>query len=201
MKNLNEADVDADPIQQFRVWFESAQNAQLDLPEAMALATATPEGSPSLRMVLLRGLDKRGFVFFTNYESRKGLELAANPHAALMFYWHELDRQVRIEGTVERISARESDDYFAGRAWGSRVGACASPQSRVIPNRNVLESRFDELMAQYPDENIPRPAHWGGFRVIPTVIEFWQGRPNRLHDRIRYRLSEEGRWLIERLAP
>jgi pyridoxamine 5'-phosphate oxidase len=201
MSNLSEGDFDPNPFVQFRKWFEAAHNARLHLPEAVALATATPEGKPSVRMVLLRGLDERGFVFFTNYESRKGIELVANPHAALMFYWGELERQVRIEGSVERISSGESDEYFRRRPWGSRISAWVSPQSRVIPNREVLETAYQELLAEYPEENIPRPPHWGGFRVIPTIVEFWQGGPNRLHDRLCYRLSEDGSWVIERLAP
>jgi pyridoxamine 5'-phosphate oxidase len=197
---LREADADRDPIAQFRAWFAEAQAARLPLPEAMALATATPDGRPSARMVLLRGLDERGFVFFTNYESRKGAEVSANPRAALVFYWFGLDRQVRVEGRVEVVSAAESDAYFRGRPRGSRVGAWASPQSAVIPGREFLEERARAFAERYPGEELPRPPHWGGLRVVPEVIEFWQGQPDRLHDRLRYR-REGGGWVRERLAP
>jgi pyridoxamine 5'-phosphate oxidase len=167
----------------------------------MTLATATPLGRPSARMVLLRGADERGFSFFTNYESRKARELEANPYAALVFFWHELERQVRIEGRVERVSPDESDRYFHSRPRGARIGAWASPQSQVIAGREVLESRYSESENRHPDETIPRPANWGGYRLIPDSIEFWQGRPNRLHDRLRYTLRPGRSWLIERLAP
>jgi pyridoxamine 5'-phosphate oxidase len=198
---LRETDVDSDPFRQFRSWLDQAVAAKLPQPLGMTLATADTEGNPSARMVLLRGFDETGFVFFTNYDSRKARELEANPRAALVFYWPELDRQIRIEGRVERVSAEESDVYFQSRPWGSRLGAWASPQSRVIPNREVLERRMEELMAQYPEGNVPRPPYWGGYRVLPTLIEFWQGQPNRLHDRLRYRQVEQGDWLIERLGP
>jgi pyridoxamine 5'-phosphate oxidase len=190
-----------DPFEQFRAWYQMAEAAQIFLPDAMTLATATPEGKPSARMVLLKGVDDRGFIFFTNYESRKGLELAANPEAALVLYWKELARQVRIEGTVEKITSGESDAYFQTRPWGSRVSACISPQSQVISSREVLESRMHEMMSQHPGEQIPRPPHWGGYRVLPAIIEFWQGRPNRLHDRLCYRRLPDGRWCMERLSP
>lgn len=199
LQQLNEADVDPDPIQQFQRWFDQAIAAQLPEPNAMTLATATSNGTPSARIVLLKGLDERGFVFYTNYESRKGQALAENPQAALVFLWAVLERQVRIEGRVEKIAAAETDTYFQSRPLESRLGAWASDQSRVIPNREVLEQRFAELKATYADE-IPRPPHWGGYRVMPHQIEFWQGRTSRLHDRLRYRL-EQGNWLIERLAP
>ena len=198
--SLNEAELDPDPIRQFHRWFEEATLSEIPEPNAMTLATATPDGRPSARIVLLRGYDERGFVFFTNYESRKGRELDSNPHAALVFHWHDLERQVRIEGPVERISAEESDAYFQSRPAGSRLGAWASRQSDVIPDRAVPGSPHSALELQYPDGQIPRPEHWGGYRVVPTVVEFWQGRPSRLHDRLRYR-RENGAWVIERLSP
>jgi pyridoxamine 5'-phosphate oxidase len=201
VQGLRETDVDADPFQQFRCWLDQAVAAQLPQPLGMTLATATADGRPSARLVLLRGCDERGFVFFTNYESRKALELANNPQAALVFYWAELDRQVRIEGTVERVSAEESDAYFRSRPWGSRLGAWASPQSQVIASRDVLERSMEELTARYPDSDVPRPPYWGGYRVIPVSIEFWQGQANRLHDRLRYRRRDGDSWLLERLAP
>jgi pyridoxamine 5'-phosphate oxidase len=200
-KGLRQADLNPDPFLQFRAWYETALAAQIRLPDAMTLATATPDGKPSARMVLLKGFDERGFVFFTNYESRKGTELAANPHAALVLYWKEFDRQVRIEGTVERTSSEESDAYFPTRPWESQVSAHISKQSEEIPNREVLERRIQETMSAYPDERIARPHFWGGYRLVPRVIEFWQGRPNRVHDRLRYRRSADGRWIIRRLSP
>lgn len=198
---LDEANVEADPIRQFHGWFEEALAAKVPEPHAMALATASPDGHPSVRIVLLRGYDDRGFTFFTNYESRKGRELAANPHAALVLYWHDLERQVRIEGTVLRIAPEESDAYFNTRPEGARLGAWASPQSDVIPGRGLLEERCREIERQYPDGRIPRPGNWGGFRVVPGSVEFWQGRPNRLHDRLRYLRDPQGAWRVERLAP
>ena len=200
LEQLNETDVAPDPIQQFQRWFDQAIAAELPEPNAMTLATATSKGMPSARIVLLKGLDERGFVFYTNYESRKGQELAENPQAALVFLWTLLERQVRIEGRVERVAAAETDAYFLSRPLASRLGAWASHQSSVIPDRMVLEQRFAELKASYADEQVPRPPHWGGYRVIPHQIEFWQGRTSRLHDRLRYRL-EQGNWLLERLAP
>lgn len=200
-QGLAEADLDANPFQQFRVWFEQALAAGLPEPNAMALATATPDGQPSVRMVLIKGYDERGFVWYTNYESRKGDELAANPRAALVFYWAELERQVRIEGRVERTTGEESEAYFHSRPPGSQVGAAASHQSRVIPDRVSLERRAAALAAEYEGREIPRPVYWGGYRLVPTSIEFWQGRPDRLHDRLRYRRSEDGGWLVERLSP
>jgi pyridoxamine 5'-phosphate oxidase len=199
LKTLDEADVDRDPLKQFGVWMVEAIHAQIPEPTAMTLATADAAAHPSARVVLLKGLDPRGFVFFTNYESRKGLELAANPFAALTFFWKELERQVRIEGTVEKVSAAESSAYYVTRPLGSRVGAWASPQSRVIDNRAWLEKRWTELGAQ-PGENPERPPHWGGYRVIPGYLEFWQGRMSRLHDRIAFSRVGDA-WKIARLAP
>jgi pyridoxamine 5'-phosphate oxidase len=196
---LHEDRAGSEPYALFRAWFEEAVNAGLPLPEALALATATPDGAPSVRMVLLRGFDERGFVFYTNYLSRKAVELEENPRAALVFHWAELHRQVRIEGTVQRVSETESDDYFATRPYGSRVGAHVSPQSVAIPDRAFLEHRYAELAREYPDL-VPRPSYWGGYRVRPDVIEFWQGRENRLHDRICFRRTAEG-WTRQRLAP
>jgi pyridoxamine 5'-phosphate oxidase len=197
---LAEADVDADPVVQFGRWFEQAEGAGLLEPTAMTLATATPDGRPSARMVLLRGFDQRGFCFYTNYQSRKGVELAANPWAALMFWWGELERQVRIEGPVAPTSRAESEAYFHSRPPGSQLSAAASPQSRVIPDRAVLERRVAELATGAPDGQVPLPDFWGGYRLAHQMVEFWQGRPNRLHDRLRYRRAGDA-WMLERLAP
>ena len=197
---LTESDVASDPVEQFRRWFDEALEADLHEPNAFVLATATRDGLPSARVVLLKGLDERGFVFYTNYEGRKGRELEENPRAALLFYWGELERQVRVEGTVSRTSEEESDAYYASRPRGSRLGAWASEQSRVVEGREVLESRIGDLEAEYEGREVPRPPFWGGYRVEPEAIEFWQGRENRLHDRIVYR-RESGRWKTERLQP
>lgn len=200
-RELKESDVQADPIDEFRLWFQEAQDAKLTQPDAMTLATCTPEGLPSARMVLLRGFDQRGFTFFTNYESRKAQELEHNPHAALVFYWAELDRQIRIEGIVERATPAEADEYFTSRPRGSQLGAWASPQSRILSGRGELLDRVRKVTELYGDGPVPRPSYWGGFRVVPILIEFWQGRPNRLHDRLCYRKRKDGTWLMERLAP
>jgi pyridoxamine 5'-phosphate oxidase len=199
--SLDEDELDPDPIRQFELWFTAANESGAPEANAMTLATATPEGRPSARMVLLRGADARGFSFFTNYESRKARELEANPFAALVFFWQELERQVRIEGRVERVSDDESDRYFHSRPKGARIGAWASPQSQVVASRLVLEARFLEFERRHAGEIVPRPVNWGGYRLVPDSIEFWQGRPNRLHDRLRYSRSPDGSWVIERLAP
>jgi len=197
---LSEADVDPDPIVQFDSWFRETLAADLHEPNAMIVATATQDGKPSARTVLLKGFDERGFVFYTNYEGRKAGELEANPACALLFYWGELERQVRIEGRASRISDEESDTYFAGRPRGSRIGAWASEQSRPVENRSVLEERTLALEAEYEGGEVPRPPFWGGYRVEPEVVEFWQGRESRLHDRLVYQRSGDG-WRIERLQP
>jgi pyridoxamine 5'-phosphate oxidase len=197
---LSEDRVESNPISQFAQWFEKAQASVKPLPHAMALATATGAGQPSLRMVLLKGYDAHGFVFYTNYRSRKGRELARNARATLLFYWGELERQVRIEGRVAKLPARESDDYFATRPRGSQLAAWASSQSARVAGRAALERRFAAFSRKYA-EAVPRPPQWGGYRLAPEQIEFWQGREDRLHDRILYRRARGGGWAIERLAP
>ena len=197
--SLLENDISPNPIVQFTSWWNEAIESDIDEVNALTLATANAQGKPSARIVLLKGYDENGFVFFTNYESHKGKELAANPYAAMVLFWKELERQIRIEGFVEKISAGESDEYFYSRPAGSRIGAWASPQSAVINDRNILEENVKNYSQNF-GENIPRPVHWGGYRVVPSLIEFWQGRSNRLHDRIQYR-KENNNWIIERLAP
>ncbi|HEY8601979.1 MAG TPA: pyridoxamine 5'-phosphate oxidase [Thermomicrobiales bacterium] len=201
LAGLSEVDAAPDPFLQFRRWFDEALQAELREPNAMTVATATREGVPSARIVLLKSWDERGFVFYTNYEGQKGRELAENPAAALVFYWSEMERQVRIAGAVARVSPEESDRYFASRPLGSRLGAIVSEQSRVIPNRQSLEARLQQLEAEYQETLPTRPTGWGGYRVTPQTVEFWQGRPNRLHDRLRYRRDAAGAWIVERLAP
>jgi pyridoxamine 5'-phosphate oxidase len=200
LAGLRRIDLDADPVQQFQKWFQQALDAQLLEPTAVTLATADSTGRPSARIVLLKGLDARGFVFFTNYTSRKGRDLSGNPNAALVFHWAELERQVRVRGTADRISREESEQYFTARPRGHQLGAWVSTQSEIIPDRTVLEKRLKEFEQQYPNV-VPLPPFWGGYVVSPAEIEFWQGRSNRLHDRFRYTKHADGRWLIERLAP
>lgn len=201
LETLDEKLVDRDPIKQFQAWFDDAIAAKLPLPEAMNLATATPEGRPSSRVVLLKQVDQKGFVFFTNYHSAKAQQLESNPYAALVFYWPQLDRQVRIEGKVERTSVAESAEYFQTRPRESQIGAWASPQSSVIAGREVLEDRARELEEYYRDREIECPGHWGGYRLRADRIEFWKSRVGRLHDRILYELMSDGEWAIKRLAP
>jgi pyridoxamine 5'-phosphate oxidase len=198
---LREADVAPDPIEQFRKWFEEALAAGLHEPNAMTLATATSDGRPAARVVLLKGFDERGFVFYTNYEGRKGRELEEDPYCALVFYWGELERQVRIEGRAGRVSGEESDAYYRSRPLGSRLGAWVSEQSRPVGDRATLEERLRELEDRYEGREVPRPPFWGGYRVEPEKIEFWQGRENRLHDRLLYRCESNQSWSIERLQP
>ena len=199
---LSEADAGVDPFALFRRWFDQVLASGLHEPNALALATCTADGTPSVRIVLLKALDDRGFTFFTNYDSRKAREMAANPRVALAFPWHALERQVRVEGAIEVVTPEESDAYFATRPLGSRLGAWASAQSAVIPSRAFLEAQHAALMAKYPDGNVPRPPNWGGYRVLPEVFEFWQGRASRLHDRIRFtRTPTSGAWTRERLSP
>ncbi|GAC1442934.1 MAG: pyridoxamine 5'-phosphate oxidase [Sediminibacterium sp.] len=201
LQSLNEADIAADPFDQFNRWWQEAINSHIDEVNAMTLATATKDGIPSARIVLLKGYDKNGFVFFTNYNSHKGMELALNPYAALVFFWKELERQVRIEGRVEKTSEADSNTYFQSRPAGSRIGAWASPQSSVIADRRVIEDLVSAYGKKFESGAIPRPAGWGGYIVKPVKMEFWQGRADRLHDRLQYTLKEEGNWFIERLAP
>lgn len=200
LEGLDEKTIDRDPIKQFQLWFNDAVAAKLPLPEAMTLATATPEGKPSARMVLLKQVDHDGFVFFTNYQSAKAEQLDANPYAALVFYWSQLDRQVRVEGSVVKTSAQESSEYFSTRPRESQIGAWASAQSQAIGSRDVLEQRAHELEELYSDREVDRPEHWGGYRLKPERIEFWKSRIGRLHDRILFQ-RDDGGWSITRLAP
>ncbi|KAB7727889.1 pyridoxamine 5'-phosphate oxidase [Rudanella paleaurantiibacter] len=200
LNGLDRSDVLADPFAQFRQWFEAALGAGIPEPNAMHLATVGENGRPSGRIVLIKEVDGRGFVFYTNYESDKGQDLAANPVASLTFFYPELERQIRVEGVVEKVTPEESDIYFGSRPRGSQIGAWVSRQSTVIQSRDELTNRQNELEAQFDGKPVPRPPHWGGYRVVPDSIEFWQGRPSRLHDRIRYRLVD-GAWVIERVSP
>lgn len=199
---LMESEAEQDPFRQFAKWFKTAIEAKIPEPNAMVLATSTANGRPSARVVLLKEVESEGFVFYTNYESRKGRELAENPHAALVFNWLELHRQVRVEGLVEKVSGDTSTEYFQSRPKGSQIGAWASPQSQMISRRELLEENVRELEATYAStEKLPRPEHWGGYRLVPHAVEFWQGRSSRLHDRLLYSLKEGGSWEIVRLAP
>lgn len=199
-ESLSEGDVELNPYLQFGRWWREALGAEIEEVNAMTLATASADGKPSARIVLLKGYDEHGFVFFTNYTSRKGQDMAENDQVTLLFFWKELERQVRIEGRVEKLGVEENDAYFQSRPEGSRIGAWASPQSQVIPDRAFLDEQVRLYSGQFSEGSIPRPSHWGGYRVKPVLLEFWQGRPSRLHDRIRY-IGEEGSWRIERLAP
>jgi pyridoxamine 5'-phosphate oxidase len=199
-ESLSEGDVELDPILQFTRWWKEALGSDISEVNAMTLATCNASGIPSARTVLLKDYDKKGFVFFTNYQSRKAKDIEENPYATLLFFWKELERQVGIEGRIEKVDAQESDEYFHSRPEGSRIGAWASPQSTVVKNRDEIEENVRLYSDKFSSTSIPRPSHWGGYRVSPVHIEFWQGRPSRLHDRILYTL-EDGEWVIRRLAP
>ena len=201
MQTLNEIDIENNAINQFGKWWNDAVNSQIDEVNAMTLATSTNDGKPSARIVLLKGFDERGFVFFSNYESHKGKELVNNPQACIVFFWKELERQIRIEGLIEKVSSEESDGYFLSRPVSSQIGAWSSPQSSVILNRKVLEDNVTKYSQQFSTEQLVRPDNWGGYRLKPTLVEFWQGRSSRLHDRLQYTLQDETTWKIERLAP
>ncbi|MES2427653.1 MAG: pyridoxamine 5'-phosphate oxidase [Bacteroidota bacterium] len=198
---LSENSINVNPIKQFDIWFKEALAAEIHEPNAMTLATATTDGRPSARIVLLKDFDMNGFAFYTNYLSRKGKELTKNPNGALLFFWGELERQVRIEGTIEKLSKEDSEKYFHTRPKGSQLGALASPQSQEIPNREILESKINQLEAEYGDKDIPKPSFWGGYILKPRLIEFWQGRSNRLHDRILFKKTDNKNWKKVRLAP
>ncbi|MCH8556409.1 MAG: pyridoxamine 5'-phosphate oxidase [Balneolia bacterium] len=200
LETLDRTDVDSNPVQQFKYWFEQAVKSEIPEPNAMVLATASSSGQPRARVVLLKGVDERGFLFYTNYGSNKGKELGENPKASLCFNWLELERQVRIDGRVEKLPASESDAYFNSRPFESRIGALASHQSAVVGDRQQLETTYEQLLKEYEGKDVPRPESWGGYLVIPELIEFWQGRPGRLHDRIEYKLEGQ-QWTIRRLSP
>jgi pyridoxamine 5'-phosphate oxidase len=200
-KSLIETEIEHDPVRQFNIWWQDALEAKIIEVNAMTLATASSDGMPSARTVLLKGFSETGFIFFTNYNSYKGRQLEENPKACLVFLWKELERQVRITGLVEKTSEEENDAYFQSRPVASQVGAIASPQSEVIKNREWLDNNYNELLEKLENKSIDRPSHWGGYIVRPVIIEFWQGRPGRLHDRIQYTLQQDGSWKIERLAP
>jgi pyridoxamine 5'-phosphate oxidase len=200
-QSLMENDVDPNPISQFNKWWQQAIKSEIVEANAMTLATASSDGMPSARIVLLKGLRQEGFIFYTNYKSYKGIQLEENPKASLVFFWKELERQVRITGLVKRTGEQESDQYFHSRPTGSQIGAIASPQSQIIESRDWLDAHYLELSQQLKEKQIDRPAHWGGYIVQPIIMEFWQGRPSRLHDRIQYTLEDSGGWKIERLAP
>src|SRR4051812_6246037 len=201
LESLSETDVHPNAIEQFTRWWEEALKSKIDEVNAMTLATASRDGLPSARIVLLKGYDETGFVFYTNYNSFKGQQLAENPRGCLVFFWKELERQIRITGLIGKTTPAESDDYFNIRPEGSRLGAIASPQSQIIPDRESLQLKVDELRNKISSDVIKRPENWGGYRLMPAIIEFWQGRPNRLHDRIQYTLQDDGNWKIDRLAP
>lgn len=200
-KSLTEKEVSKNPITQFEKWFKEAMMSDLLEPNIMTLATASPDGKPSARIVLLKGFDQNGFIFYTNYLSRKGKEIAKNPYASLVFYWHELERQVRIEGTIEKLGKEESERYFQARPKDSQIGALASPQSQEIGNRKELEEKWLELEEKYHNKDVPKPSFWGGYIVRPQLIEFWQGRPGRLHDRLLFKRVDKATWKLVRLAP
>lgn len=201
LKSLLEKDVDANPIKQFKSWWQQAIESKIEEPNAMTLATCDASGKPSARIVLLKEIKENGFVFFTNYLSRKGKEIEKNPFVSLLFFWKELERQVRIEGHIKKISPEESDEYFSQRPVESRIGAWSSPQSEVIANREILQKNVEEYNLKFSTQPIPRPEYWGGYIVLPNRMEFWQGRPGRLHDRLQYSLSENNEWIMKRLAP
>ena len=200
-RKLTEDNISADPIQQFRNWWNDAIKSEIDEVNAMTLATASSDGFPSARIVLLKGFTEEGFIFFTNYQSFKGTQLEENPKACLVFFWKELERQVRITGFVKKVSEEESDAYFKSRPFASQAGAVISPQSQVIQDRNWLDEKYNKLAGDPNEKDLKRPPHWGGYCVQPVIMEFWQGRTSRLHDRIQYTLTEKGSWIIERLAP
>ncbi len=201
LQSLSEEDVDTNPIKQFEKWFQQALASGIEEPNAMTLATSTTDGKPSARIVLLKGIKDNGFVFFTNYESKKGKQIHDNPFAGIVFFWKELERQVIIQGEIKKVGEQESDEYFASRPLESRIGAWSSPQSQVIENRKVLEKNVAYYSDKYQSQNIPRPSHWGGYILMPTLIEFWQGGAGRLHDRLQYSIDATNSWIIKRLAP